>query len=129
VLYASSLVYRVEAVLPTVRFEAPRVASYKETTSVQALQDAVDLLDEARDVALARTAVYQQAIWNYHIRRVRTRSFDVGDLVLRLQQKGHMKLESPWKGPYIITKVIPGGSYRIMNTTIGQDEGNPWNLA
>nr|XP_051202280.1 uncharacterized protein LOC127315878 [Lolium perenne] len=57
------LVYGAEAVLPAdVRFEAPRVTTYTEATSNSALQDAVDLLDEARDIALARTAVYQQAL-------------------------------------------------------------------
>jgi hypothetical protein len=35
----------------------------------------------------------------------------VGDLVLRLKQDGHGKLESPWLGAYIVTKVIPGGAY------------------
>jgi transposase InsO family protein len=50
------LVYGAEAVLPAdVRFEAPRVAAYKEKTSVHALQDAVDLVYEARDIALPRT--------------------------------------------------------------------------
>jgi transposase InsO family protein len=120
------LVHGAEAVLPVdVRFEAPRVIAYNERTSDQALQDAVDLMDEARDIALARTAVYQQAIQNYHSRRVRTRSFHVDDLVLHLKQKGHLKLESPWEGPYIITEVIPGGAYRIKNTTTGLVEGNP----
>jgi hypothetical protein len=69
----------------------------------------VDLVDEARDITLARTAVYQHALQNYHSRRIHTRSFNVADLVLRLEQKGHLKLESPWEGPYIVTEVIPGG--------------------
>jgi transposase InsO family protein len=57
------LVHGAEAVLPAdVRFEAPRVTAYTKATSNIALQDAVDLLDEARDIALARTAVYQQAL-------------------------------------------------------------------
>jgi hypothetical protein len=56
------LVYGAEAILPAdVRFEASRVAAYIETTSLNALQDVVDLLDEAQDIALARTSVYQQA--------------------------------------------------------------------
>jgi hypothetical protein len=33
--------------------EAPRIATYDESTSNEALQDNVDALDEARDVALA----------------------------------------------------------------------------
>jgi hypothetical protein len=42
-------------------------------------------LDEARDIPLARTAVYQQSLCDYHSRRVRGRSFEPGDLVLRLK--------------------------------------------
>jgi hypothetical protein len=123
-------VHGAEAILPAdVRFEAPQVVAYNEKASVQALQDAVDLVDEARDVTLVRTTVSQHAIRNYHSRRVRTRSFDVGDLALRLKQKGHLKIKSPWEGPYIITEVIPGGAYRIKDTTTGQDIGNPWNVA
>jgi hypothetical protein len=40
--------------------EAPRIAAYDEATSIEALQDDVDALDEARDVALARATQYQQ---------------------------------------------------------------------
>ena len=124
------LVHGAEAVLPAdVRFEAPRVTAYTEATSNNALQDVVDLLDEARDIALARTTVYQQALRNYHSRRIRNRSFNVGDMVLRLKQERPLKLESPWEGPFIITKVIPGGAYRLKNPTSGKDVENPWNVA
>jgi hypothetical protein len=51
----------------------------------------------------------------------------VGDLVLRLKQDSHGKLESPWVGPYIITEVIPGGAYRLQDKKTGKDESNPWN--
>jgi hypothetical protein len=69
------------------------------------LQDNVDALDEARDVVLLRTTLYQQNLKNYHSCRVRPRSFKKGDLVLRLKQDGHDKLESPWVGPYIVQKL------------------------
>jgi hypothetical protein len=82
--------------------EAPRIAAYDKTTSTEALQDDVDALDEARDVALARAMQYQQSLQNYHSSRVCPRSFIVGDLVLRLKQDGHGKLESPWVGSYIV---------------------------
>jgi hypothetical protein len=53
-------VHGAEAILPAdVRFEAPQVVAYNEKASVQALQDAVDLVDEARDISLARTTIYQ----------------------------------------------------------------------
>jgi hypothetical protein len=120
------LVHGAEAVLPVeITHEAPRIAAYDETTSIEALQDDVDALNEARDVALARATQYQQNLRNYHSNRVRPRSFMVGDLVLRLKQDGHDKLESPWLGPDIITEVIPGGAYRLQDKKTRKDESNP----
>jgi hypothetical protein len=53
------LLFGAEAVLPTdVRYYAPRVVTYVEEDAQRALSDAQDLLDKARDVALARLAVY-----------------------------------------------------------------------
>jgi hypothetical protein len=108
------LVHGAEAVFPIeITHGAPRIAAYDETTSTEALQDNIDALDEARDVVLARSTQYQQSLRNYHSTRVRPRSFVVGDLVLRLKQDGHGKLELPWLGPYIVIEVIPGGAYRL----------------
>jgi hypothetical protein len=103
------------------------VTSYDEATSTGALQDDVDSLDEARDKALERATQYQQSLRNYHSSQVRPRSFVVGDLVLRLRQDSHGKLESPWVGPYIVTEVILGGAYRLQDKKTGKDESNPWN--
>ncbi len=102
---------------------------YEEEASQKAPEDDVDAIDEARDVVLSRVSAYQQNLKNYHSRRLRPRSFEVGDLVLRLKQDGHEKLESPWLGPYIITEVIPGGAYRLKDKKTGKDESNPWNVA
>jgi hypothetical protein len=115
-------------VLPVeITHEAPRIAAYDETTSTEALQDDVDAIDEARDVALARSMQYQQSLQNYHSTRVRPCSFIVGDLILRLKQDSHGKLESPWMVPYIVTEVIPGGAYQLQDKKTGKDEGNLWN--
>jgi hypothetical protein len=93
-------VHGAEAVLPVeITHEALRIATYDESSSNEELQDDVDALDEARDIALARATQYQQNLRNYHSTRIRPRSFEVGDLVLRLKQDGHGKLESPWQGP------------------------------
>jgi hypothetical protein len=55
------LVHGAEAVLPIeITHEAQRIAAYDETTSMEALQDDVDALDGARDVALTRATQYQQ---------------------------------------------------------------------
>jgi transposase InsO family protein len=124
------LLFGAEAVLPTdVCYSAPRVAAYVEEDADKALADAQDLLDEARDVTLVRSAVYQQSLRNYHSRRVRGRSFEPGNLVLRLKQTSTSKLEPPWEGPYLVHEVIPGGAYRLRNPKMGKDVENPWNAA
>jgi hypothetical protein len=110
-----------------VRYCTPHVVAYVEEDAEKALADAQDLLDEARDVTLARLAVYQQSLRNYHIRRVRGRSFETGNLVLRLKQTSTLKLEPSWEGPYLIHEAIPGGAYRLRDPKIGKDIDNPWN--
>jgi hypothetical protein len=124
------LLFGAEAVLPTdVCYCAPCVVAYVEEDAQTALADTLDLLDEARDVGLVRSAVYQQSLRNYHSRRVRGWSFELGNLVLRLKQTSMSKLESPWEGPYLVHEAIPGGAYRLRNPKIGVDEKNPWNAA
>jgi hypothetical protein len=105
------------------------VVAYIEEDAQKALEDALDLLDEARDVALTCSAVYQQSLRNYHSRRVRGRYFEPGNLVIRLKQTSMSKLESPWEGPYLIHEVIAGGAYQLRNPKTGVDEKNPWNTA
>jgi hypothetical protein len=83
------------------------VVAYIEEDIEKALADAQDLLDEARDVALVCSVVYQQSLHNYHSRRVRRRSFEPGNLVLRLKQTSTSKLEPPWEGPYLVHEAIP----------------------
>jgi hypothetical protein len=101
--------------LVEISYESPRISGYDENVSTTVLQDDVDALDKARDIALSRSTQYQQNLRNYHSSRVRPRSFEVRDLVLRLKQDGHGKLESPWLGPYIIMEVIPRGAYRLRD--------------
>jgi hypothetical protein len=61
------MVYGAEAVLLTdLDYGAPRVMAYKEMEAKEYLEDIVDQLDEARDVALAYSAKYQKVLrWYY----------------------------------------------------------------
>jgi transposase InsO family protein len=122
------LLFGADTVLPMdVRYCTLRVAAYVEEDAEKALADAQDLLDEARDVALVRSAVYQQSLRNYHSRWVRGRSFEPGNLILRLKQTSTSKLEPPWEGPYLVHEAIPGGAYRLRDPKTGKDIDNPWN--
>ena len=99
------MVYGSEAILSTdLDYGAPTVRAYDEQGAKASLEDAMDQLDEARDVAILCLAKYQQALRRYNSHRVRGRAFNVGDLVLRLIQsnKNRHKLSPPWEGLDIV---------------------------
>jgi hypothetical protein len=78
------LVYGAEVILPSnVQYDSPRVEAYEEEDAEASRQLSMDLLEEERDLAAQRSAIYQQNFCRYHSRRVRKRSFKEGDLVLR----------------------------------------------
>ena len=91
---------------------------YTEEEAEEARQDSVDLLEEGRLLALSRSSIYQQSLRRYYNRKVRPRSFQEGDLVLRLIQRiaGQHKLSAPWEGPFIISKVLGNDSYYLIDT-------------
>ena len=54
------MVYGAEAVLPSdIRHDSPHVAAYVEANNEQARRDALDMLDKKRDLATARSVIYQ----------------------------------------------------------------------
>ena len=133
------MVYGAEAVLPSdIRHDSPRVAAYVEADNEKARQEALDLLDEERDMAAACSAIYQQDLRRYHSRRVRTRTFQEGDLVLRLiqDQTDMHKLSPPWEGPFVVSKNLHNGSYYLIDVRERKDSrkseeetNRPWNIA
>ena len=93
------------------------MAAYVEADSEKARQEALDLLDEERDIAAARSVIYQQDLRRYHSYWVRTRTFQEGDLVLRLiqDQTDMHKLSPPWEGPFVVKKNLHNGSYYLID--------------
>jgi len=133
------LVYGAEAVLPSdIRHDSPRVTAYVEAENEKARQDSLDVLDEKRELAAAQSAIYQQDLRRYHSRRIKSRTFQEGDLVLRLIQKkdGMHKLSSPWEGPFVVSKNLYNGSYYLVDIrekadtrTCMEETPRPWNIA
>ena len=133
------MVYGEDAVLPSdIHHDSPRVASYVEANNEKARQDALDLLDEERDLAASWPAIYQQDLRRYDSRRVKSRTFQEGDLVLRLIQ--HLsdahKLSPPWEGPFVVSKNLNNGSYYLIDVREHKDSRKseeethrPWNIA
>ena len=84
---------------------------------MEAQQDTVDLLEEARAMTIICSARYQQTLRRYHERKIRGRILEVGDLVLRRTQstKDKHKLSAPWQGPYAVAEVIRPDAYRLKD--------------
>ena len=65
------MVYGSKAVLPTdLDYGVPRIKAYDEQGAEASHKDTMDQLDEAHDIALLRSAKYQQALRRYHSRWV-----------------------------------------------------------
>ena len=60
---------------------------------------------------------------------MRAKTYNVGELVLRLPEKKKDKLKPKWEGPFIIDEVLTGGAYRLRNASDNRLEPNPWNAA
>ena len=133
------LVYGAEAVIPTdIEFDSPRITMYTEEEAKEAREDGVDLLEEGRLLALSRSAIYQQGLRRYYNRKVKPRSFQEGDLVLRLIQRtaGQHKLSAPWEGPFVVSKALGNDSYYLIDAQkprarkrddSGKESERPWN--
>ena len=122
------MLYGTEAVPPSnLLHNAPRVELFSEGEAEQARQDAVDLLEEEREMALIQSTIYQQDLHRFHARNIRGRAFLEGDLVLRVHQKRPHKLAPAWEGPFIITKVLHNGAYHIYNVAKKMAEPRAWN--
>ena len=102
---------------------------YEEREAELDRHDSLDALEDERDVAKARSAFYQQQARRYQSREVRAKTYNVGELILRLPDKKKDKLKPKWEGPFIIDQVLTGGVYRLRNASDNRLEPNPWNAA
>jgi hypothetical protein len=97
-------------------FGAPRIQQYEEGRAEETRKVDLESIEEHHVAALMRHKQHEQQLRCYHDRKVRERSFNVGDLVLRRIQatKGMQKLSSPWEGPFIVMEVISPSAYRLQ---------------
>ncbi|KAJ9550407.1 hypothetical protein OSB04_014452 [Centaurea solstitialis] len=125
-----SLVYGCEAVLP-IEAQIPTARSRTYDQNVINLSYDLDALEEIREKAL-RTMAAQKGIVERHFnKKVKAKIFQVGDYVLRhvfqnTQEPNAGKLSIKWEGPYIISKVIGNGAYKLT-TMEGMEIPRSWN--
>jgi hypothetical protein len=66
------LVYGAKAILPTdLEYGSPRTKAYDDQNNQTSREDSLDQLEEARDIALLHSPLYQQSLRRYHARRIR----------------------------------------------------------
>ena len=51
-------------------FDAPRITGYEDDEAQEALEDSLDMSDEAKEIALSHATAYQQKMRTYHSRRL-----------------------------------------------------------
>ncbi|KAL5843029.1 hypothetical protein ACOSQ3_013632 [Xanthoceras sorbifolium] len=91
----------------------------------------LDLIEEKREAARLKIAVYQQRVARYYSRKVKIQRFKKGDLVLRLLLLGARNsqegaLSPNCKGPYIIDENLNNSAYHLP-TIDGARVPRDWN--
>ena len=86
-----------------VRTTASSYTSQEENDELMSLS--LDLLEEKREAARLRNWSYQQDVAMTYNKKVRTRTFQQGDWVLRRVEKATGKLSPGWEGRYKVIEV------------------------
>ena len=125
-----TLAYGCEAVAPVeIGLPSHRTSQFSPQHNNAAIEEHLDLIEEQRDMAEARTAREKLRAERYFNKRVKPRSFKVGDLVLRksgVTTQSEGKMGSRWEGPYIVVANSRPGSYRLKDEQ-GRELPHPWN--
>ncbi|XP_075674834.1 uncharacterized protein LOC142644031 [Castanea sativa] len=120
-----SLIYGVEAVLPlerqipSLRIVIQEGLSNEENVRLQ-LEELEALDKKKRLEAQQRLECYQARISRTFNKKVRPRSFQVGDLVLAIQRpiivthRTKNKFVSKWDGTYIVQEAYTNGAYKLV---------------
>ena len=86
-------------------------------------------LEEGRVEVAERVKKYQETLRRHYQKKVRQRSLEVGDLVLKKDRRTHLhhKLSSPWEGPFIVVDVAAPGGY-VLAEVNGAVLKSTWNI-
>ncbi|RRC62447.1 reverse transcriptase-like protein, partial [Escherichia coli] len=125
-----SLVYGCEAVLP-IEAQVPIARNRTFEQNAINLSHDLDALEELRENALRTMASQKGIVERYFNKKVKAKIFQVGDYVLRhvfqnTQEPNAGKLSIKWEGPYIISKTIGNGAYKLT-TMEGIEIPRSWN--
>ena len=127
------LAYGSNTVIPTeVHMANHRVTMYQNKDNEEQLRLNLDLIDEVRTDADERTARYKNLMARQYDAIVKSRRFNIGDLVpkkvsLATKNPAHGKLGPNWEGPYKVINCKRQGSY-YLKALDGRKLEHPWNV-
>ncbi|KMT11469.1 hypothetical protein BVRB_5g107940 [Beta vulgaris subsp. vulgaris] len=120
-----ALVYGVESVLPLeIQVPSLRIAIQEDLTveeNAKIRLAELEALDEKRLEVQQKLECYQARLTRAFNKKVRVRSFQVGDMVLAVKRpiivsrKTGSKFDSKWDGPYVVQEVYTNGAYKIVD--------------
>ena len=111
------LAYGSEAVIPVeVHMANHMVVKYRDKDNEEQLRFNLDLIDKVRMSAEQRTARYKNLMARKYDAMVKSRHFNIRDLVLKMvslatRNPAHGKLGPNWEGPYKVINCKRQGSY------------------
>ena len=126
------LTFGTEAVIPVeIGLTTFRTTFHREEENEGQLRLNLDLLDETREKAAQRIALYQGRMARYYNTKVKLRRFEVGDWVLRkvtqvTKDPSEGKLGPNWEGPYKVIQYYRRGTYHLEDRH-GKKLPHPWN--
>lgn len=95
--------YGADVVIPAeMGIKSHQVLHFDEARNEELMKEDLDILEEEREIARLKFEKYKSQIRAAYNRRVCTRSFVEGDLILRRVDalKPNQKLDPNWEGPY-----------------------------
>ena len=113
------LAYGSEAVIPAeVHMVNHKVMTYQDKDNEEQLRLNLDLIDEVRTDAEHKTARYKNLMARQYDAMVKSRRFNIGDLILKkvslaVKNPAHGKLGLNWEGLYKIINCKRQGSYYL----------------
>ncbi|KAL0411780.1 UNVERIFIED_CONTAM: hypothetical protein Slati_3767700 [Sesamum latifolium] len=102
--------------------ESARVKLYDQVKNAEQREADLIFLPEKRELAYAKILRYKKQAEKMYNKKVKPRTFHVGDLVLKkCKASRHVrKLDPNWEGPFKMMKIAKNGEYRLQDMS-GKD--------
>ncbi|KAI3465911.1 hypothetical protein Pfo_022574 [Paulownia fortunei] len=123
--------YALGQQIPSLRIAIQEGLMEKENAHLRL--EELEALDEKRLEAQQRLECYQARLSRAFNKKVRSRSFQVGDLVLAVRRpiitthRTGNKFTSKWDGPYVVKEVYTNGAYKLVAED-GLNWPNKWTV-